>query len=198
MRREIRAVAFDLMDTVLTDPFREALTAATGLPIDDLLARRDPSVYPAFERGELEECQYWAHYRELGIEVDPDEFHRVRRAGTGWIAGMPELLDDLEGLVLRVAASNYPYWVDDLADEQLDGRFERVLASCHLRARKPEAGFYERLLADLELPAAAVLFVDDREENVAAARRVGIAAHRFAGVGRLRRWLAGHDLIVAG
>jgi HAD superfamily hydrolase (TIGR01509 family) len=190
----IAAVAFDLMDTVLTDPFREALEAATGLELDELFARRDPSVYPAFERGEVDEATYWAHYRRAGVEVDPDRFHRVRRAGIAWIPGMPQLLDDLEGRVLRVTASNYPRWVEELAAEHLAGRFDRVLASCHLGARKPEPAFYRRLLAALDLPASAVLFVDDRQINVDAARGAGLAAHRFRGPAPLRRWLAEHGV----
>ena len=193
----IRAVAFDLMDTVLSDPFREALQAATGLELEDLFARRDPSVYPAFERGELDEDAYWAHYRAAGIEVDPERFHRVRRAGIGWLPGMPELLDELEGHVLRVTASNYPRWVEDVAADHLDGRFDRVLASCHLGARKPEPDFYRRLLAEIDLPAPAVLFVDDRQANVEAARAEGLAAHRFTGVVPLRRWLREHGIPAA-
>ncbi len=190
----IRAVAFDLMDTAVTDPFRDALRAAVDVPLDELFARRDPAVYPAFERGEIDEDDYWAHYERAGIAVDPGTFHRVRRAGTGWVPGMDTLLDDLGGTVVRVAASNYPLWVDELADGLLAGRFERVLASCHLGVRKPEPAFYRALLAELALPAEAVLFVDDRAANADAARSVGMAAHRFAGVAGLRRWLADHGL----
>jgi HAD superfamily hydrolase (TIGR01509 family) len=190
----IRAVAFDLMDTVVTDPFREALTAATGLPVAELFARRDPALYPAFERGEVDEAAYWAHYAEAGITADPEVFHRVRRAGLTWRPGMRELLDDLEGVVVRAAATNYPVWIDELADGLLAGRFERVVASCHLGVRKPDPGFYRRLLTTVDLPPDAVLFVDDREANVAGARAAGMAAHRFVDARTLRAWLADHDV----
>jgi HAD superfamily hydrolase (TIGR01509 family) len=193
----IRAVAFDLMDTVVRDPFREALEAATGLPLTELFARRDPGVYPAFERGEVDEATYWAHYAAAGIEVDPEAFHRVRRDGIRWLPGMRELLDDLDGVVLRATASNYPTWVEQLAQDHLTGRFEAVVASCHLGARKPDPVFYERLLVRLELPADAVLFVDDRQENIAGAAAIGLRAHRFTDAATLRRWLADQGLPVA-
>lgn len=195
--RPIRVVAFDLMDTVVRDPFREALRAATGLPIEDLFARRPPDVYPAFERDELEEAAYWAMYDELGLAVDPSEFHRVRIEGTTFLDGMAELLDDLAGRVVRATASNYPRWVDDLADTLLVGRFDEVVASCHLGARKPDVVFYERLLERLGCAPGEVLFVDDREVNVEAARAVGIAAHRFDGADGVRAFLADHDVLSA-
>lgn len=190
----ITAVAFDLMDTVVRDPFREALEAATGLPLAELFRRRSRHAYPAFEQGELSEADYWAAYADAGIEVDPEVFHRVRREGTDWMPGMRELLDDLAGVVVRATASNYPRWIDELARGPLAGRFDRVLASCDLGVRKPEVAFFERLLDELALPAPEVLFVDDREENVSAARRAGLSAHRFQGAAALRDWLVGHGV----
>ena len=193
----IRAVAFDVMDTLVRDPFREALEAATGLSLAELFARREPSVYPAFERGEVDEATYWAHSGDAGIEVDPEAFHRVRRAGIHWLPGMRQLLDDLDGVVLRATASNYPVWIEQLADDHLHGRFERILASHHLGSRKPDRSFYERLLDRLRLEPSEVLFVDDREVNVDGAQAVGIAAHRFVDAATLRGWLADHGLPVA-
>ncbi len=186
----IQAVAFDVMDTLLSDPFREALFAATGLELAELARRRDPALYPAFERGELTEADYWAHHATLGVEVDPEAFHRVRRAGTRWLEGMRELLLELEGRVLRVAASNYPVWIEELAAGPLAGVTDRVLASHHLGARKPDAAFYRALLERVDLDASVVAFVDDREENVVGATAVGMPAHHFTGASALRGWLA--------
>jgi HAD superfamily hydrolase (TIGR01509 family) len=194
----IAAIAFDLMDTVVRDPYREALEAATGLRIDELFRRRSEHAYPALERGELSESEYWGFFTEAGIEVDPATFHRVRLAGTHWIPGMRELLDDLAGVVLRATASNYPLWIDDLATGRLAGRFERVLASCHLGVRKPEPAFFARLLDELSLQAPEVLFVDDRQENIDAARACGLAAHLFVGADELRTWLIGHGVTIPG
>ena len=185
----ILAVALDLMDTVVRDPYREALRAATGTSLRVLLERRDPDLYPALERGEIEEHEYWDHHREIGIDVDPERFHEVRRAGTTWLPGMAELLDELAGEVLRVTASNYPTWIEELADEVLGDRFDRVLASCHLGARKPDPRFYERLLAELGLAPEQVAFVDDREVNVTAAEEAGLYARCFRDAADLRRWL---------
>jgi len=191
---QVRVVAFDLMDTVLRDPFREALRAATGLSLTELFQRRDPDVYPAFERGELDEADYWRHYGAAGITVDPAAFHAARRSGTHFLPGMAGLLDDLAGSVQRVTASNYPVWIEQVADDHLVGRIDRVIASCHLGARKPDPAFYTRLLDTVGRPASQVLFVDDREDNVEAARAVGLRAHRFEDAEVLRAWLVDHGV----
>lgn len=190
----IRVVAFDIMDTLLHDPYRAALRAATGLELRDLRGRRDPALYPAFERGELTEEEYWAGHREAGLDVDPEAFHRVRRAGIRWLPGMRELLADLQGRVRRVTASNYPVWIEELATGPLAGHLDEVLASHHLGARKPDQGFYVRLLERLGVDASEVAFVDDREENVAAAAVAGMTAHRFVDADGVRAWLT--DLAV--
>lgn len=180
----VGAVAFDLMDTVVRDPYREALRAGTGMEPSELFATRDLSAWPAFERGELTEREYFDTYGD--IEVDVDAFHRARREGYAWIPGMRELLVDLEGRVARVAASNYPVWVEELADGMLAGLFEQVLASHHLGVRKPDPAFYERLCARLDRAPDDVLFVDDREDNVDAATDAGLHGHLFAGADDLR------------
>ncbi len=193
----VRAVAFDLMDTVFRDPFREALEAATGLSLTELFERREPGVYPAFERGELDEDAYWAHYADAGIAVDPVAFHEVRHEGIEFLPGMRQLLDELDGRIVRATASNYPVWVEELAAGPLKGRFEHIVASYHLGVRKPDAAFYERLLERIELPADEVLFIDDRDENVAGAQAVGIASHHFEDAPTLRAWLSAQGVPLA-
>src|SRR5690606_29897252 len=106
-------------------------------------------------------------------------------------------LDALEGRVVRATASNYPRWIDDLADTLLVGRFDRIVASCHLGTRKPEPAFYERLLERLACGPDEMVFVDDREVNVEAARDVGIASHRFEDAAGVRAFLADQGVEVA-
>lgn len=193
----VRVVLLDVMDTVLVDPFRDALRACTSVPLEELFARRDTELWPAFERGELDEAGYWAGWDAAGLTYDREAFHAARRRGTRWIPGMPELLDELEGVVERVTASNYPVWIEELAREHLDGRFDRVLASHHLGVRKPDPAFFTRLLAEVGVRADEAVFVDDREVNVTAAEQVGLTSHRFVDATRLRRWLIDRGLPLA-
>lgn len=172
-----RVVAFDLMDTLVRDPFREALTAATGLPLRDLFALRDADVYPAFERGEIDEAAYWASYPDAGIDVDPDRFHAVRREGTRWLPGMRELVLEVRASgTTVVVASNYPHWLAEHADGMLAGLVDDVVGSYQLGARKPDEAFYRRLCERVAADPAEVAFVDDREVNLEGAEAVGLHA----------------------
>lgn len=188
-----RAVAFDLMDTVIVDPYRTALESATGLRVGELLERRDPTAWPRFERGEITEEEFFATY---GVEFDVEAFHDMRRSGYRFIDGMDQLLDELEGDVVRVAATNYPVWIEELEADLLAGRFEQVISSHRLGVRKPEPEFYRRLCEAIGADPGEVAFVDDRAPNVQAAEQAGLRAHRFADTEDLRERLRREGLDV--
>lgn len=191
-RAGVAVVAFDLMDTLVRDPFREALTAATGRPLQELFQLRDASVYPAFERGEIDEETYWASYPEAGIDVDPATFHEVRRSGTTWLPGMRELLAEVRDAgVTVVVASNYPHWLLEHADGMLAGLVDEVIGSYQLGARKPDPAFYSGLLARLDAVAAEVAFVDDREANLDGAAEVGLPTVPAGPAAQVRHHLVG-------
>lgn len=180
----VRVVALDLMDTVVHDPFREALEAATGRPAEEALRHREPRSWPRFERAELTEQQFFSTFQQ--VDFDVAAFHAARRDGYRWMPGMRALLDDLAGQAVRAAASNYPVWVEELAHGLLQGRFEHVVASHHLGVRKPDRSFYERFCARIRADPAGVLFIDDREENVEGALAAGLPAHLFTDADDLR------------
>lgn len=193
-RPPVAVVAFDLMDTLVRDPFREALHAATGVQPRELFARRDPEVYPALERGEIDEVAYWASYDEAGIAVDPERFHEVRLAGTSWLPGMRSLVDEVRRHCRVVVASNYPHWLADHEDELLAGACDEVVGSYQLGARKPDLAFFEALLGRLDVDdPARVVFVDDRPTNLEGAEAAGMVAVEAGPADRLRA-----DLVAAG
>jgi putative hydrolase of the HAD superfamily len=74
--------------------------------------------------------------------------------------------------------------------------FDHLIFSAEVRAVKPEPAIYEHCLATLGVRPPETLFVDDREENVAAARALGIVSFHFRSARELRRDLA--SLVPAG
>lgn len=78
--------------------------------------------------------------------------------------------------------------------------FTREFYSCYLGVAKPDMKFFERVLHALDLRGKNVLFLDDRQENVEAARRAGLAAVAYAGESGaqgLRRILVEHGLTLS-
>ena len=58
-------------------------------------------------------------------------------------------------------------------------RFDRQFYSCCVGHAKPSRAYFELVLAAIQLPPDRVLFLDDQEDNVAGARRLGIHASVF-------------------
>lgn len=197
----LRAVCFDLMDTVIADPYLAAFEAGTGMSLRDAHRIRDPQAWPDFETGAIDEAEFVRRFwleSERGRPFDISAFHTARRGGYAFLPGMDALLDDLRGHVDRYVASNYPAWIDEVAETfVLSTRFEGVYASCTLGVRKPDAAFYEALLGAIGRTPSECLFVDDREVNCVAAEDVGMRAHVFTGADDLRRRLAAEGIPIA-
>jgi HAD superfamily hydrolase (TIGR01509 family) len=188
----LRAIGFDLMDTVIRDPYREAIFAATGLKAHEAFRHNDKTCWPELEIGAIDEATFARRYFAGApqLRFDLDAFHRARKEGYAFLPGMRELLVALRGRVSRHLASNYPIWIDEVhATFGFDELFEGVHASCHLHVRKPAKEFYEKMLARMLTPAGECLFVDDRAVNCEAAERAGMKAHVFDGIDGLRERL---------
>jgi putative hydrolase of the HAD superfamily len=102
------------------------------------------------------------------------------------------------GILAELAASG-KYMLGTLnneARETNEYRFRRyeirehidvALSSCYVGLRKPEPAMYRRALDILGRRGERVLFIDDRQENVAGAEAAGMKGLRFDGADRLRR-----------
>jgi putative hydrolase of the HAD superfamily len=77
----------------------------------------------------------------------------------------------------------------------LKGLFSAYLSSCWLGVRKPSRLMFERALGIAEARPERVLLVDDREQNLAPARALGLQTLRYTGAAELERSLRGLDLI---
>jgi putative hydrolase of the HAD superfamily len=77
----------------------------------------------------------------------------------------------------------------------LQGLFTAYLSSCWLGVRKPSRLIFERALGIAGARPERVLFVDDREQNLAPARRLGFQTLLYTGAAELERSLGDLDLI---
>lgn len=67
--------------------------------------------------------------------------------------------------------------------------FSTFLSSCWLGVRKPSRLIFERALGIAQAEPGRVLFVDDREQNLAPARALGFRTLHFTGAAELDRSL---------
>jgi putative hydrolase of the HAD superfamily len=106
----------------------------------------------------------------------------------------------LAGFACHLASNQFAHRARYMSTE-LDYRsvFDREFYSCRVGHAKPDEGYFEHILSELQLPGDRVVFIDDIEPNVAAARRVGLRAIHFpanAGAAALAAHLAAHGIAI--
>lgn len=106
--------------------------------------------------------------------------------------------NDIEvALASNQQAIRAKYMSESLAYAQ---QFDHLFYSCVLGHAKPSEQYFERALQRLSKPGDSVLFLDDREVNVAAARSVGLHAELAQidhGAAGMRQLLSRYGLPVA-
>lgn len=70
---------------------------------------------------------------------------------------------------------------EDLESKMDSSLFDRIFTSAAAGTRKPEMDFYSYVLNQISLKGNQVVFIDDEEENVRAARELGIRGFVFQG-----------------
>lgn len=186
-----RVVLWDVMDTLVHDPFFVEMPKFFGMSFDELVAAKHPSAWLEFERGDLSETDFLDRFFADGRKFDQEGFVRAVRSWYQWLPGVETILAELaESGCDMHAFSNYPVWYR-LIEERLGlSRFLGwTFVSCLTGLRKPDSSAYAQALSTLGLPAEHCLFIDDRHGNCEAAREHGIQALHFEGAEPLRRSL---------
>lgn len=110
----------------------------------------------------------------------------------GPVPGMIELVDELaaRGVPLfAITNFSHEFWPRFRATAPVFAHFQDVLVSGEERLVKPDPAIYARAIERFGIAPARSLFVDDREENVVAARAAGFHALRFVDEAGLRTLL---------
>ncbi len=195
--RRLPTLVFDLMDTVVVDPFFADLPRRFGARLAALKTARDPDVWPAFERGEVDEatflaCLYRVPHPDLPT---PAELRDAIVARYRYVAGMPDLLSRLREAGEHLwALSNYPVWIAHVRRQlDLEALFDGLIISCEIGARKPELAAFVRAEATIGRDSGELVLIDDRVSNCEAAQRRGWGSLHFVSVARLQV-----DLIMRG
>jgi putative hydrolase of the HAD superfamily len=167
---------------------RAALEAETGASGPDFWAGYWQH-RPAYDRGDLDTASYWA--RTLNDTPGPLPLRRLVELDTiMWSRPNQASLDATS----RAAARGVRLAVLSNAPAALADNFNRLpwlapfnprLFSGHLGAIKPEPRIYAMALAALNAEPEDVSFIDDRPENIRAAKRVGLRATLFTSASQI-------------
>ena len=183
-----RIILFDVMDTLVIDPFFTGVHTVLGCEsMQELFKAKRPETYEQFEKGEISEDQLWERYFADDRDVDVSAVRKHFVDGYDYIKGMRSLLGEIKripGGVEVYAFSNYGSLYKEIETKLelskfLDWRF----VSCEMGLRKPDPEAFDYVVKDLnvDLTRDVVCFVDDSKTNVAAGNKAGMRSILFEG-----------------
>jgi putative hydrolase of the HAD superfamily len=187
-RKLPKSVVFDVGNVLLSWDTRSLLREHLPAGVDPEPYRTSIFDHPDWidlDRGTLDEEEALLRFRErTGAPVEL--LQRLVHASKASLTPMPESVAFLEELhrggdVGLYVLSNMSHATWDYLKPRHDfwRRFQGIVISAQVRLVKPDPAIYRHLLEQWRLDAGETVFLDDRPENVAGARAVGLQAHLF-------------------
>ncbi|CAI5961579.1 unnamed protein product [Closterium sp. NIES-64] len=172
---------FDVMDTLVRDPFYHHIPAFFQMTMPELLQQKHPTAWVDFECGRISEHQLHQRFFADGRHFDLQGLKATMQGAYEWVEGMEPLLAALNAHGFATHAfTNYPPWYQMIEDKlRLSRYLHWTFVSCHMGVRKPSPEAYEAALATLTVDPSTCIFIDDRESNVLAARGMGMTGITF-------------------
>ena len=135
----------------------------------------------------------------------PEYAHLIDAYATRFNATIPGPVEGMPELARRLYDSGVPvfgltnfgadFWDDFRREWPVFDGFRDIVVSGHEKCAKPDARIYQIAEQRFGLPAQSLLFVDDKAENIAAARARGWHGHVFDGIAGFEAVLRSHSLI---
>lgn len=192
----LRAVIFDYGIVLTGPPSAEAwsvMRLITGLDEE----RFQPLFWAnrhAYDEGKLTGITFWQKFlHEAGLPPDQEMVEELNRwDGRLWTVQDPvmvgwQIVLKQRGLLTAIL-SNMGDGVLDSVKREFDWiyRFNVLVWSYQLGIAKPDPAIYRYTLDKLGTRPEETLFIDDKIENVEAARALGIPSIHYSGVEQLR------------
>lgn len=205
-----RNLIFDLGDVIIDIDY--AITVAefqklAKVDFSEIVSySRQHHVFDRLEKGQISEADFWA---EIKLLMKPDVTNEeLVNAWNSILINYPkykiELLQNLRSRYQVFALSNineiHIREIDRVAKEQFGAQrfadfFHKAYYSNETGYRKPESEIYELVLKSEQLNPSETFFVDDKAENVEAARNLGIQAYQLTNRDKLVDLLQEHKIL---
>ena len=200
----LRAVLFDFGMVLSTSPVasaHETLLEISALQAD-VFDRHYWAHRHAYDEGKFTGESYWQQVAsDAGINLSDQQIRDLIAADISMWSGINApmlewarsvgnaglrtgILSNI-GFELATAMENNFPWVDE---------FKYTIWSCRLAMAKPDPKIFHCAQQKLDVAAQEILFIDDREENIRAARELGFIGIVFKDVSRLKRDLKDQGL----
>ncbi|KAL6660641.1 hypothetical protein ACP70R_001676 [Stipagrostis hirtigluma subsp. patula] len=180
--RKLPVLLFDVMDTIVRDPYYHQIPAFFQMSMKELLESKHPTAWSEFEMGLINEDElakkFFNDGRSFDLEGEKVEVAVALRCLKECMVKAYEYIDGVEDILCGLkqnnyemhAFTNYPVW--------------------YHRKRKPSPDFYLQAVNHLNVDPASCIFIDDRMVNIEAALSVGMVGLHFKNAEVLRKDLS--------
>ena len=189
MNIEISHLVFDLGGVIIElrgPPILNEWTGADDTPEavwEKWLTSNAPR---AFESGQIDKDTFASMIvEELSLKISDNDFlNYFTSVPVGPFTGARELLNSLKARYTTAlfSNSNVIHWERKMNEMKLGSLFEYHFASHLMGKVKPDIEAFEEVVNELSVSPSKILFFDDNQLNVDAARKAGMKAKRVVGV----------------
>lgn len=177
----IQAILFDFGKVLTLAPNQAAWQRICELSelTEEQLEKRYWAFRDDYDAGLFTGETYWRNI--TGRTLSPDELRTLKTADVDLWTDMN--MPMLEWVATLHAAGFRTGILSNMPDAMAEGlcarfdwirNFDHTIWSHALKMRKPDPAIYAEAVRGLDVPAAHILFVDDKTENIAAAERAGM------------------------
>lgn len=190
------------LGNVLVSIHPEAFSRSLGIRDEEARARYRSAVIDLvrrFEQGLVSSNDYFDHLRDLFEgRFSREELTRSMLN----VIGQP--VKGMEGVLSRISTkatlglvsnTNVLHFEHCRSSFPFINAFSHLFLSYQMKLLKPDPKYYQAVLEHFNVPAGRMLFIDDLNENVEAAREAGMQALRFTSADSLDRSLASLALL---
>lgn len=195
-KQNIRVVLFDL-GNVLVDlgdvSEMHSMLNTQGEESDVWLKWLQSPTVAAFDAGKMSfDAFAEGLLAEVGSSTDKEAFKETFRAWPrGLFDGALDLVSSIKPEFHRAILSNTnaAHWPRLMGEMGLAGHFHRYFASHQVGLVKPDRAIYQHVINQLQVEAEEILFIDDNQINIDAAKALGMQAYRVKAIDEARRVL---------
>ncbi len=189
-----QAVVFDFGGVLTGEPDREAVVQFIRQSFQfsaEKFEKINEEKRAALKEGKTDE-EFWLSYaKSKGIALPANwavSFRSVLEKSIGVNPVMYALVNELKAEKIPVALLSN---IDERLSKLIRSfgfyePFDPCFLSCEIGIHKPDLKAFEFLVKELKLPAKEIVFIDDKLENVEAAKKVGLDAILFQSEQQLR------------
>ncbi len=193
-----RVVVFDYGEVISREPSerdRADLVEVAGVPNASFWgpywAHRE-----GLDQGTIAVREYWKLVAaDLGVQWSESRIQELWVADfTGWLSIDPltfDIIADLFDGGTRIALlSNAGFdFASPFRFSPIARFFERIFVSAEMGLIKPDPQIFIEVATELGITPAEMVFIDNKQENVAGAESLGIVGHHFIAAPALRTFL---------